>query len=376
MHGRHVVALLAAGGLLGLTGCGDNASSTGADAQSGSETSAVIEKAQAVVDAATKVTGVEFDMPTTAFDPGAKKVAIISCGQTGEGCLNGAKFATEAAEAIGWEPSATFDGQFNPSKQAGFVQQAVRDHYDAIVLVSIDASSIKAAVEEAAEANIPIACVLCVTNPDLADAVMDSVQDTYQEGVDIASYQIVESQGQAKVLGFEDKAFPAVTQRFQGISDTLKDCGSCTYEQIEIPTSDLSKPGPPTWTGALSANPRGSFDWAATPYDYFAIPFAKTALESGRDEVTITGFDGWSEMAKEVSQGTLPVRATTGIPVEFMAWAGIDLVARASAGVPVWEANKQPARLVTEDNADQFVDGFFQPDFDFKADFESLWTKG
>ena len=373
MRTQHFVALLAVGGLLGLSGCGDNSDANADEPGGGSDTSAVVEQAQAVVDKASNVEGVEFAMPTEAFDPGEKRVAIISCGQAGEGCLNGANFATEAAEAMGWEPSQTFDGEFNPSTQAGFVQEAVRDGYDGIVLVSIDASSIKAAVEEAVAAEIPIACLLCVTTGDLADVVMDSVQDTYQEGVDIASFIIAESEGKAKAIGFNDTAFPAVANRFEGLSATLEGCADCTYEQIEIPTSDLSKPGPPTWTGALSANPAGTFDWAATPYDYFAIPFAKTALESGRDEISITGFDGWSEMAKEIGNGDLPVKASTGFPLELMAWGAVDLVARASAGVEVWEADKQPARLMTSDNYEHFVDGYFQPDFDFKTQFESLW---
>jgi len=361
----------------------DTSSAESAPATAGSEpessetdtdepTSDIVAEAEAKVAELTALEGIDFPGPTEAFDIGEQRVAIISCGQAGIGCQQMSEFATEAAETAGWTASPTFDGEFDPALQAGFVEQAINEDYDAIVLASIDAASIKAALDAAEAAGIPVACIIC-ENTGFDGAIIDSTTGGAPGGEAIGWWIIADSQGESNSILFHDAAFPIVTQRMVGIRSVLDQCEGCTHSEIDIPTTDLQAPGPPTWTGALAANPPDSFGYAVAPYDFFSIPFANTALEQGRDEIKIAGFDAWSEMVLAIEAGDQGVNVTVAAPFQYAAWAAIDQVGRQLAGLEAWDSTTLPLRLVTANNASAFTNGYFEPDFEVSEYFGDLW---
>jgi len=333
----------------------------------------LVSEARSKVAELTALGGIEFPGPTEGFDIGERRVAIISCGQAGIGCQQMTEFATAAAEAAGWTPSPTFDGEFDPALQAGFVEQAINEEYDAIVLASIDAASIKAALDAAETAGIPVACIMC-ENEGFDGAIIDATTGGVPGGEAIGWWIVADSGGESNSILFNDSAFPIVGQRMIGIQSILDQCEGCTHSTIDIPTTDLSAPGPPTWTGALAANPAGSFDYAIAPYDFFSIPFANTAIEQGRTEIKIGGFDAWSEMVRAIGAGDEGVNVTVAAPFEYAAWAAIDQVGRQLAGVDGWDSTSLPVRLVTADNASSFSNGYFEPDFNVTEFFGDLWS--
>lgn len=317
---------------------------------------------------------VPFTKPNGAFSIGRHKVAIISCGQAGIGCKQMSAFAQSAAKAAGWTTSPTYDGQFNPAKQAGFVQQSLQQGYDAIVLASIDAASIKAAVDAAAAKGVPVACIMC-WNPGFKGKVIDTTTGGYTGGYVLANWVIADSNGKAKALGFRDTAFPIVSERFRGVQAAFRRCKSCTYKQQDIPTTDLSKPGPPTFTGALTRYPRGTLDYVMNPYDFFSLSMGTTAKSQGRTELKITGFDAWSDAVKAIGAAKLGQAATIAAPFEYVSWAAIDQVGRKLAGRPTWKSNSLPVALVVKANAKRFTSGYYRPPFNVQTLFKSLWKK-
>jgi ribose transport system substrate-binding protein len=323
----------------------------------------------------TDPTALQWPQPEEAFDPGTGKVAVISCGNAGINCLQGSKDVQAAAKAIGWEASPIFDGEFNPAKQAGFVQQAVQQKYDAIVMVSMDANSIKAAVDEAVAAKIPIACVMCV-NPEFEGDVIDTSTGGVAEGEALGTWIGANAEPGAKIIAFDDKSFPIVAaRRSNAIAKIEEYCPDCEIEEMDFPTTDLAEAGAPTFTAALSANPAGSLDFVMPPYDPAAIPFAKAAEQQGRDDFQMTGYDASPEYLTMIKEGTGGAAATTAVPFPYGSWAAMDQVARIKAGLEPWaDSNKLPSMLVTADNADDFGEfGFLTPEFDFKAQFQELW---
>ena len=138
----------------------------------------------------TNTDGLEYPEPPGAFDPGTHKVAIISCGQTGIGCQQMSEFAQKLRPAAGWEASPTFDGKFDPNQQAAYVQQALNQGYDAIILASIDAKSIQAAIDAANAAGVPVACIMC-ENAGMEDQVMDATTGGYNGGLALATFVTV-----------------------------------------------------------------------------------------------------------------------------------------------------------------------------------------
>jgi ABC-type sugar transport system substrate-binding protein len=360
-------------------GCGSDSKSS--DASSGSKANSSSSsngkaQAQAAVANFEKTTGVKFQQPTEAFDPGKGKVAIISCGNAGINCLQGAKDAQTAAKAMGWTPSPIFDGAFTPAKQAGYVQQAVQQGYDGIVLVSIDAQSIKAAVDAAAAKKIPIACVMCV-NPAFKGKVTDVSTGGVAEGQAIGTWIAANAKDGAKIVGYDDKSFPIVAVRRQNATQAIKKyCPNCSVEDANFPTSDLQKPGSPTFQAALSSHPSGSLDFVMSPYDPAAIPFAKVAAQQNRSDFKMTGYDASPDFVTLIKNGTGGAAATTAAPFPYASWGAVDQVARAKAGKQTWESDRLPVALVTKSNANQFTEAFFSPaDFDYKAMFAKLWGK-
>jgi ribose transport system substrate-binding protein len=365
-------------------GCGSSSkSSSSSSSSSGTTTSSTSSSsssgksaAAAAVKTFSKTSGVKFPQPSQAFNPGTGKVAVISCGNAGINCLQGSKDVQTAAKAMGWTPSPIFDGQFTPAKQAGFVQQAVQQGYDAIVLVSIDANSIKAAIDAAAAKKIPIACVMCV-NPAFKGKVVDVSTGGIAEGQALGSWIGANAKSGDTILAFDDKSFPIVHVRRQNAEAAIKKyCPSCKVKEADFPTTDLSKPGSPTFSAALNANPPGSLQFVMAPYDPAAIPFAKVAQQQGRTDFKMTGYDASPDYVNLIKAGTGVAAATTAAPFPYCSWGAMDQVARMKAGKATWPSTRLPVALVTKANADQITGAFFSPpDFDFKSMFKKLWGK-
>jgi ABC-type sugar transport system substrate-binding protein len=364
-----------------VAGCGSDDESSD-NGSSGSTTSSSAsgsgkEEAAAKVAELQEIEGKDWPQPDEAFDPGTGRVAVISCGNVGINCLQGSKDTQAAAKAMGWEPSPIFDGEFTPAKQAGYVQQAIQQKYDAIVLVSIDANSIKAAVEAANKAKIPVSCVMCA-NESFEGDIIDVSTGGVTDGQAIGTYVASQADSGAKIVAYDDKSFPIVAVRRENATAEIeKYCPDCEIENADFPTTDLSKPGPPTFTGMLSSHPSGSLDFVMAPYDPMAIPAAKGAAQQGRDDFKMTGYDASPEYLTLISKGDGVAAATAAVPFPYCSWGAMDQVARVKAGKEPWESNRLPAVLVTAENADQFGKfGFLDPpDFDYKATLQELWGK-
>ena len=363
-------------------GCGSSGnSSTQTNSTSSSSTSSSSSNSgQAAAAAAAakfeQTTGINWPKPTEAFNPGTGKVAVISCGNAGINCLKGSQDVQAAAKAMGWTPSPILDGQFTPAKQAGFVQQAIQQKYDAIVMVSMDANSIKAAIDAAAAAKIPIACVMCV-NPSFAGKVVDVSSGGVAEGTAAGTWIASQAKSGDTIVAYDDKSFPIVAVRRQhALAAISKYCPGCKIEKADFPTTDLSKAGAPTFTAMLSAHPAGSLNFVMAPYDPAAIPFAKAAQQQGRSDFKMTGYDASPQYVALMKSGTGGAAATTASPFPYASWGAMDQVARIKAGKQAWTSNRLPSALVTTANADKFGSGgFLTPDFNFKSMFMKLWGK-
>lgn len=380
-----VVGLLA---IFTVMGCGGNddgdasaadttaveASDSDASADAGADSGDVVALAQEKVAELTKTTDVEFPVPDESFDPGKKKAAVIMAGQD-EGFTAMVESLEEAADTMGWELGPTWDGKFSPATQSSFVQQAVNEGYDAIILLVIEAANIESALHAANAENIPVACLMC-ENKGAEDKIIDVTTGGQPGGEAVAWYVIAESEGKAKILLVDDQAYGIVDTRVKGFEDAIEaNCPDCEIvETMQISPASMAQPGPPEWLGALRRFAPGDFDIAVMPYDYYAVPAGKTALEQAR-EVGITGYDGLPEMVRLIEEDGPVFKATISAPFEYLPWAALDQVARASAGLDTWDTSSLPLRLVTADNAAEFPHGWYVPsDFDAKAEFGAVWS--
>jgi ribose transport system substrate-binding protein len=381
---RALTALaIAVAGIALLAGCGSSSSSSSSTSSAAGSTassaggggSGAAAEAKQLIAKYEDVEKLTWPKPTQPFKPGAGKVAVISCGQAGIDCKRGAEFVDEAAKAMGWTASPTFNGEFLPAKQGGYVQQAVQEGYNAIVLVAIDPQTIKAAVDAAAAKKIPISCMECV-NEGFGEKVINVTSGGAYEGRALGDWIITDTNGKAKVLQFDDKTFAIIGARQKGAKEEIKRlCPSCSVEEADIPTSDLTKPNAPTYTAALASHPPGSLTTIMTPSDPEGLPLVKLATQDGRTDFKITGYDASSPFVEDIAQGQTLAAATTAVSFQYVGWAAMDEVARIHAGSPAWDATTIPAILITKNNAEKYKSGFYTPAFDFKGMFKQQWGR-
>lgn len=342
---------------------------------SGSGASSEVSAAKAAYTPLTDPDAAEWPQPDQPFAPGDHKVAIVICGAAGAGCSTIGAAADEAAQTMGWE-SKVFDGAFDPSKQAGYIQQAALQDYDAVIIAGFDPGSVASAVESAVNKGLPVVCVECAL--DQADGVSVVAGDFTAAGDAMGNYMIANSDAKAKVALFTDKAFPHIIQYTDAIEDTLSSsCSECTVDKQFFPTADLAKPGPPTWTAYLAAHPAGSFDWVATGYENMAVPFAKTLEDQGRTDVKITTYNGTiPDTMTEIESGSSPLVSTIIFPTTYEGWSAMDLAARLVNEQEPWDTEHLPILLVDEGNVGQLPEpkGDFMPNFDFKSMFQDQWS--
>jgi ribose transport system substrate-binding protein len=334
-----------------------------------------VQAAQAVVDASTKISGLDWGLPTTSFNPGKHTVAIISAGQQTPAAAAIAAAQEAAAKAMGWQPSPILDSQLSTDKAANFIRQAIAQGYNAIVYCCDDVTALKGPIDEALAKGIAIGCASCVVT-GYEDKIRAANPSFIRQGDLMAAWLIASSGGTAKIVGMQDDGFPQVSQRMEEMAAKLQaDCPGCTYKKVSFSASDLANPGPPSWSAALSQNPPGTITAAVAPYDAAAPIFVHTANQQGRD-VQINSFDLASQFADMMKPGAKNVGADVASPLTIMGWASIDQVARQLAGLPAWHSTNFPVALVNSSNVNQIKDGdLIPPDLDYQATFEKLWKR-
>ena len=143
---------------------------------------------------------------------------------------------------------------------------------------------------------------------------------------------------------------------------------------VIVPAATLATPGPPVWTGLLSAQAKGSFDYAVSYSDAVAVPMAKTLTQTGRTDIKLVGYDA-QPLATGLVKSDPNYLATVALPFEFADWATVDNVARKLAGKKLWASQPLPTALITKANVAQYKP-YPAPAGDWKGRFKKLWGKG
>jgi ribose transport system substrate-binding protein len=320
---------------------------------------------------------ISFPRPTKPVTVRAQSVTVIAAGLSGEGASTVAAFLKQAVKAIGWKSGAIGDGEFDPSTEAGLIRRAVQAHTQGILLAAIDPGSVATAIAQALAAKVPVVCAQCgppSTTPG-TKGVLYVGPSSVNSGKAVASYIIAKSNGKAKVWAFEDAEFADALLHVQTAVKTLRTCAGCTVHTQNMTVAQATAPGAPYLTAFLSSHPAGTVNWIITPYDTAASPFATAAAQQGRSNVNFTGNACETSFVQQIQAGSPPGAAGTSCsPIPYESWAGVDLMARAFAKVPTWNANSLPVALVDKGNAADFThNGYFSPPFNFRAYFERLW---
>lgn len=374
-----VAAGLAAVAMLGALGaCGDDEEPAGSSPSSsqtdGGGKTADDWKAEEA--ALLDTDSFDWPMPTEEYDPGTGKIAIISCGEADAGCHTLTVGAQEAAKAAGWE-SKVFDTAFDPNKGGGFVQQAVQEDYDGIILGAINPTLIQSAVAAATKAGIPIGCAVCVT-PDSAE--YENVMDATSGGAagEAEAIGVIAASGaKAKAVYFYTPGQAIEVARTDALKAKFAECEECTLEIKEVPLGDLAKPGPPFFTGFLSTPLAKQVDWVTASSDAYSVPAMKTALDRGLTDYSFGGTAATKDMTVAMTKPDAVAKVTVAESYRYASWASVDNVMRRVAGAETWDASALPVALVTPENAAEYAQGGeLAPPDGIDATFTKFWAAG
>jgi ABC-type sugar transport system substrate-binding protein len=363
--------------LLGATACGSTqvAAESEGKTLSSSEVQQVIDQANANVEKYTSTTGEDIKMPGgEPFDPGNRKLMVISTSQASAASAEYSRATVEAAELAGWDVAPIKDAQFAADKVAGFVNEAINQKFDVIVYAAANPNDVVAAVKAADAAGIVQVAYNSPVTEQTKDIIIPVTPDFALRGQLVGDWVISQSKCEGPVHVFADPAYDSTMTQLEAAQKRLADCGSgLKVETTNIATSDLQKPGPPFWTAALAQSPRGKMPFAVAPYDTVAGPMARALADQGRDDVALTGLDGNPEAVSMIERGNMAV--TIASPWEYLGYLAIDLAARKINDMPLYDATEvQGARIVTKDNAKAFTDWWEPEGLDYQGHFAKLWS--
>jgi ribose transport system substrate-binding protein len=376
---RGVVAVAVALALsVALSACGSDDDSSDASSTPASSTAATGGKDAAAwkAEAATLLDTDSFiwPKPVGAFAPGKGKIAIISCGEADAGCHTLTVGAQDAAKAAGWE-SKVFDTAFDPNKGGGFVQQAVQEGYDGIILGAINPTLIQSAVASATQAGIPIGCSVCVTpKTDQYADVMDATSGGAAGNAEAIGV-IAASDAKAQAVYFYTPGQAIEVARTDALKAQFEQCADCKLTIREVPLGDLAKPGPPFFNGFLSSPLAKEVDWVTASSDAYSVPAMKTAIDQGITDYRFGGTAATADMTVAMTKPDAIAAVTVAESYSYASWAAVDNVIRKVRGAPTWDASALPVALVTPENAAKYAHGGqLEPPGGIAGVFVPLWT--
>jgi ABC-type sugar transport system substrate-binding protein len=318
---------------------------------------------------------------TEAFEPGNGKAAVMGCGSAAAICSQQADVAVDALHAMGWESDPPVDGQFSPQVEAGFIDRAVQDNLDGIILISVNVNTLKSSVERAVAAGLRITCVVCVSGDEWKGKVIDIGPSYVQQG-EMAAWAIMAARGgDAKVATFVDQQFVPPQVYAKSLGDTLAaNCRTCSFDPINFSGANAAKPGPPEWNAYLATHPEGTVTDVVGEYDALSLSISKTNANAGRTEIAVGGYNGDEPNLAAMVSGEPRIDFTVAYGYTYFSWNAADILGRWKANLPLPEGlDQQPNQLVEKDNAAELLKGnpapsvFPAPEGDWQGNYKTLW---
>jgi ribose transport system substrate-binding protein len=380
-----LIALLLTGALL-LAACGDEA-----DSNSGAASPSNAAAANEGVQTARKIVATaqqpqEWKAPGPAFDASAADGASVwFVGDNLQIPFN-AGVVSGLKDALG-EVGATlraFDGKGQISEQTKGIEQAIGQGADLIVIGGIPYTLLKAHLQEAKAAGIPVVIWggwSPGTRPDdVPESVVAGGSHSYiNAGTWMADWIVADSGGSANVglITVSDAGLLAEQVADSVTAELERLCDDCTVETLDarIPQwSDLARTVP----SFLRAHP--DVDYLAPLFDGmvpFIVPGLRTA--GATDDVCIATFNGTPAVLELMQRGGSGVCADVGAVSVPQGWGLADQVLRVIAGEPPVADDdiKAMERLITKDTigdldlaADQ---ASWYTDEDYQQRYRELW---
>jgi ABC-type sugar transport system substrate-binding protein len=378
--GAAVVALLVLAAMAVLAGCGGGGSSGGGgggtetEAETGdaSAESAGLTEAKQVVEKYLQTPKLTVTEPVGKPIPSGKTIDYVHCAP--ESCLEFPESFKEAGEVLGWQTKLISAGP-EPGETQAAMEQAVRDHPDAVVTEAITYSIIAKQIKELKAMGIPV--ILTSVAEDGGDGVTASVNNskTGEALGEIAAAWIANDMGGEGTVGYIDvpafTIYGALKEKFE--SKLSEYCPKCKIDTYDMPITAIGKDAATRTLNFVRANSDIKDLFIVQDTITLGLPSALKA--AGISDVKILGAfptePNLPYIAAEQEAAALPGAYKEG------GWLMADATARIFAGVStapdesptafpemIWDAENLPS----ETEVAPVVPNY-------KEEFEKLWGK-
>lgn len=328
--------------VLGLAGCGSSSSSTTQDSPSaGGSGDGATFMSEAEAELARLYKGT-YQLPKARAPQPAKDrtIWVVSIGQTQVSGVEAINAFRKAAANFGWDVTV-IDGKFEPNLWLNGIRDAVAANADGIWLFNIDCAPVKAGIEEAETAGIPViinAGRECAPGTSDPASYITRYMTKYDDGVvskgdgsiiDLAKaigaagswWIAVQSDGDAKLIQFEQNdAAPGVAIA-EGSEAVMERCPDCeVVEQVKFIGTELGPSLQQKAQQALIQHPEA--DAVHADYDLTITSGVGGGISaSGRDPLLVTA-EGTPPIIDLARQGL--VSAGNGYQSDWEGWCGVD----------------------------------------------------
>lgn len=360
-------------------------SACGAGSDSASENegggSADVEAARSELSEATKEPDFTFDNQLDKEPAQGKKVVYISVLRGipfSQGLIGGFE---DAMEASGNEAKVV-DANGSVREGARFVQQAIDQNADAIVIQSIDSKALRAPLTDAKKAGIPVIALFendprTPTSDEQEIGVFGHVSFDYTKAGRLQSdWVIADSGGDANAVIIQSPDSGVAKPQVKGnTSEFEKLCpDSCEYEVKDVLQADWST-RIPTLTSTILKDP--TVNYIMPIYDGMATYVTSEVATAGaQDRVKVTSINAAQPQMKQLAGGDI-IGALVGQPLDWLGWAIADQTLRALSDAEPVADEEVPLRVFTEDNV-QSLDleaeqSEWFGDTDYQGEYKKLW---
>jgi ribose transport system substrate-binding protein len=385
-----LTAVLAAAAIA-AGGCGsDGGSSGGGSAATGDEAAKIAAAAKAQL--AKDVEGSDRPLPTEPVKAvRGKNIFAVSCTSAGPGCQLTMEAFRDAAKNLDWNVTIA-DGKGTPEGQSAAIDAGIAKKPDAIVLMAVDCPDVKAALERADKAGVPVYGVNAVDcdDPDAGGGkkLMDATFDYGPYGDPVkffaevwkmtANYVIAKTDGKGKILQVTSQQPVLIKKAAKIFSDAIAKCTTCEVKQVSFTLDDLiTGKVEGKVAAALTANP--DVDAVVAPYDAAVSLGIGNAVEAARrnsgKDIILTGMEGLPANLELIKKGTQTM-VPGSQPIRWWGWITMDGLLRMFAGQPQADSG-QGLQVISKDNlpSTPYYDGNPKSS-GYEENYKKLWGIG
>lgn len=321
-----------------------------------------------------------FDGPTSG--PSAaegKTIVVLAADLKNGGILGVTNGIEEAAAKIGWEVRV-LDGAGSVQGRSGAIGQAMALQPDGLIVNGFDAVEQQAALEDVAEAGIPM--VSWHSGPkigcDAPGGIFANVSTDAMTVSEVAAKWAMEDGGEGMgAVIFTDSTYQIAIDKADRIKETIESMGGTVLEYVDTPIADTSsRMGPlttsllqkygSTWTHALAIND--------LYFDFMGPALAAAGIPGDSNPKAGSAGDGSEAAFQRIRSGQYQA-ITVAEPLNLQGWQLVDELNRAIQGEPCSGYITAPA-LVTKEGLEMMGDSnAFDPDSPYREAYSAIWGK-